>query len=178
MKEDNLETPCSEREDGQHCNCWYDGDTCCSCGSTNTMRKILCWHPDGCDEELYYFNGYFYCWRHGKLRGTSKWVDDHITFMSNTRYYWPHMVILISLLGLYLVLFACGSKEILEPPTNMSNDSYIQFQDMMENLDPNKQIEISREDAQARALLGCGQEWDEDTIDGILQIAYEGICDE
>ena len=26
------ETPCPEREDGIHCNCWYDGQPCCSCG--------------------------------------------------------------------------------------------------------------------------------------------------
>lgn len=26
------ETPCLKREDGQHCNCWYDGNSCCACG--------------------------------------------------------------------------------------------------------------------------------------------------
>lgn len=26
------ETPCPKRDDGQHCNCWYDGETCCACG--------------------------------------------------------------------------------------------------------------------------------------------------
>lgn len=25
------ETPCPESLDGQHCNCWYDGDECCYC---------------------------------------------------------------------------------------------------------------------------------------------------
>ena len=24
---------CSKHEDGQHCNCWYDGRPCCACGS-------------------------------------------------------------------------------------------------------------------------------------------------
>jgi hypothetical protein len=26
------ETPCPARPDKTHCTCWYDGDTCCSCG--------------------------------------------------------------------------------------------------------------------------------------------------
>jgi hypothetical protein len=26
------ETPCPKRDDGQHCDCWYDGLECCSCG--------------------------------------------------------------------------------------------------------------------------------------------------
>jgi hypothetical protein len=30
--EDNTETPCHKRQDGQHCNCWYDGGACCACG--------------------------------------------------------------------------------------------------------------------------------------------------
>lgn len=25
------ETPCPAREDGQHCDCWYDGQACCGC---------------------------------------------------------------------------------------------------------------------------------------------------
>lgn len=24
---------CPQREDGQHCNCWFDGDACCNCGA-------------------------------------------------------------------------------------------------------------------------------------------------
>lgn len=34
------ETPCSIREDGQHCNCWYDGEPCCAChaGSEEAAR--------------------------------------------------------------------------------------------------------------------------------------------
>lgn len=24
---------CAEREDGTHCECWWDGGTCCSCGA-------------------------------------------------------------------------------------------------------------------------------------------------
>lgn len=39
---------------------------------------------------------------------------------------------------------------------------------------------LSREDAQARALLGCGQEWAPGTIDALLAEAYRqlpGFCD-
>jgi len=25
------ETPCLKRDDGIHCNCWYDGKKCCAC---------------------------------------------------------------------------------------------------------------------------------------------------
>lgn len=25
------ETPCPARDDGQHCDCWYDGQACCGC---------------------------------------------------------------------------------------------------------------------------------------------------
>ncbi len=35
---------------------------------------------------------------------------------------------------------------------------------------------ISREDAQARALAGCGQEWAPGTIDYYLQEAYGHLC--
>jgi len=27
------ETPCPKREDQKHCECWYDGRPCCSCGT-------------------------------------------------------------------------------------------------------------------------------------------------
>lgn len=32
---DNGETPCPAREDGQHCNHWYDGEPCCACGNNS-----------------------------------------------------------------------------------------------------------------------------------------------
>lgn len=35
---------------------------------------------------------------------------------------------------------------------------------------------LSREDAQARALLGCGQRWAPGTIDAALQAAYADLC--
>ncbi len=27
-----IETTCPDREDGQHCRCWYDNEPCCACG--------------------------------------------------------------------------------------------------------------------------------------------------
>lgn len=36
MSED-WETACPKREDGQHCNCWYDGSPCCACGATDIL---------------------------------------------------------------------------------------------------------------------------------------------
>ena len=34
------ETPCPNREDGQHCNCWYDGEPCCACGDTGMDTNL------------------------------------------------------------------------------------------------------------------------------------------
>lgn len=89
----------------------------------------------------------------------------------------PGCAFVVAAAILMLVLFACEEKKQPNPPANLSNDPYAHFLEMRENLDEDKQIEISPEDAQTRALLGCGKEWAEDTIDGILQIAYEGICE-
>lgn len=35
---------------------------------------------------------------------------------------------------------------------------------------------LSREDAQLRALAGCGQQWAPGTVDAVLADAYKGIC--
>ena len=32
VTEQEWETPCPNREDRMHCDCWYDGKACCSCG--------------------------------------------------------------------------------------------------------------------------------------------------
>jgi len=37
--DDDWETPCPDREDKQHCNCWYDGDKCCSCGDAASPEQ-------------------------------------------------------------------------------------------------------------------------------------------
>ncbi len=48
------ETPCPEREDGQHCDCWYDGEACCACGApemtAEQMREAM--HEDEVQEIL------------------------------------------------------------------------------------------------------------------------------
>lgn len=28
------ESSCLKRADGQHCDCWYDGDRCCACDAS------------------------------------------------------------------------------------------------------------------------------------------------
>ena len=28
-----MDESCPKREDGAHCNCWYDAEACCSCGA-------------------------------------------------------------------------------------------------------------------------------------------------
>lgn len=32
---------CYAREDRQHCNCWYDGKPCCSCGDAMTFGNAI-----------------------------------------------------------------------------------------------------------------------------------------
>lgn len=33
------ETPCPARDDGIHCNCWYDGRACCACGDPEDVAE-------------------------------------------------------------------------------------------------------------------------------------------
>jgi hypothetical protein len=33
LEHDDLEPECLDSKDGMHCNCWYDGEPCCNCGS-------------------------------------------------------------------------------------------------------------------------------------------------
>ncbi len=35
------ETPCPVQEDRKHCNCWYDGDACCSCGAGPVKQEEI-----------------------------------------------------------------------------------------------------------------------------------------
>lgn len=37
----NWETPCPKREDGRHCDCWYDGQACCACGAAAESQEVL-----------------------------------------------------------------------------------------------------------------------------------------
>jgi hypothetical protein len=34
------ETPCPKRKDKKHCDCWYDGETCCACGEKHSKETI------------------------------------------------------------------------------------------------------------------------------------------
>ena len=33
MSDQDWETDCPKRDDGQHCSCWYDNERCCACGA-------------------------------------------------------------------------------------------------------------------------------------------------
>jgi hypothetical protein len=44
-------------------------------------------------------------------------------------------------------------------------------------LAPKDAPKISREDAQTRALLGCGQSWAPGTVDAALAEAYASLCE-
>ncbi|MET9303186.1 hypothetical protein ABZX66_28085 [Micromonospora aurantiaca] len=44
-------------------------------------------------------------------------------------------------------------------------------------LAPKGAPKLSREDAQARAVLGCGQAWAPGTVDAALAKAYAGVCE-
>ena len=33
MNEEREKEFCSKRDDETHCDCWYDGNNCCACGS-------------------------------------------------------------------------------------------------------------------------------------------------
>lgn len=40
------ETPCPGREDGIHCEHWYDGDRCCGCGDVALTDEEMRWSDD------------------------------------------------------------------------------------------------------------------------------------
>lgn len=58
--------------------------------------------------------------------------------------------------------------------TEAAVDPYDTYQQLIadNDIDP---IDISPEDAQTRALLGCGTEWAPDTVDWALQQAYADV---
>lgn len=43
-------------------------------------------------------------------------------------------------------------------------------------LAPKGSLHLSREDAQTRAYLGCGQTWAPGTVDAALAVAYKDLC--
>lgn len=58
------------------------------------------------------------------------------------------------------------------PATPPAADPYAAY--LAANPDPS--LVLTPEDAQARALLGCGQAWAPGTIDAVLAEAYKGLC--
>lgn len=93
-----------------------------------------------------------------------------------------------ALLALVLVLASCQSSAEPDPatqttalapaaptgsePTN-SDDPYLVYLDLAP---PDAQVDLSRDDAMARALLGCGQAWPPGTVDAALAEAYGHLC--
>lgn len=59
-------------------------------------------------------------------------------------------------------------------PTKDRPDPYEVYLDIA----PKGEKVLSREDAQARALLGCEQEWAPGTVDAALREAYGHLCEE
>lgn len=51
-KQGNWETPCPNREDKQHCNCWYDGRGCCACGANSLSANQKQFVEDAEAQEL------------------------------------------------------------------------------------------------------------------------------
>lgn len=82
--------------------------------------------------------------------------------------------------ALLLTLAACGGgapaaptqPAATEAPTSRPVDPYEVY--LANNPDPS--LILSREDAQTRALLGCGQQWAPKTVDAALQEAYQPPC--
>ncbi|WP_262015656.1 hypothetical protein [Micromonospora sp. Mcm103] len=86
--------------------------------------------------------------------------------------------------ALLLALAGCGTEDdsgtaapsgpagSTQPAPKATADPY----DVYLKLAPKDAPKISREDAQARALLGCGQKWAPGTVDAALAEAYADLC--
>ncbi|WP_080636984.1 hypothetical protein [Salinispora vitiensis] len=59
-----------------------------------------------------------------------------------------------------------------EPAADTPADPYEVYLDLA----PAGAVELSREDAQTRALLGCGRKWAPGTVDAALAEAYAELC--
>jgi hypothetical protein len=78
---------------------------------------------------------------------------------------------MITTIALAIALAAsCSSNS--DDPKDSSTDPYDTY---IANA-PKTEPTLSREDAQARARLGCGQDWAPGTIDAILADAYKDLC--
>lgn len=79
----------------------------------------------------------------------------------------------IALLAFVGMLAACGgtAKTAVKPVVKPA-DPYTYYRAH----NPNHALVLSREDAQARALLGCQTHWAPGTIDYVLHAAYKAAC--
>lgn len=96
------------------------------------------------------------------------------------------MIKLLSALCAATIVLASGCTEDApeppatsqEPPAPTSQESQADpYEVYLENA-PEDAPELSREDAQTRALLGCGRDWAPGTVDAVLAEAYKELCDE
>lgn len=68
------------------------------------------------------------------------------------------------------VCLACSSSTT--KPAATTRDPYATY--LANN--PDKTLILTRDDAQARALLGCETKWAPGTIDAVLHDAYKSLC--
>ena len=62
-----------------------------------------------------------------------------------------------------------------EPDTPDAEETTGPYDVYVENAPAGEPV-LSREDAQTRALLGCGQSWAPGTVDAVLAEAYADLC--
>ncbi|GAA5127281.1 hypothetical protein [Haloechinothrix salitolerans] len=95
------------------------------------------------------------------------------------------MIKLLTVLCAATLVFASGcSGDAPEPPATSqtpapatSEAQADPYEVYLENA-PEGAPELSREDAQTRALLGCGRDWAPGTVDAVLAEAYKDLCDQ
>lgn len=95
------------------------------------------------------------------------------------------MIKLLSALCAATLVLASGCTEdtpappatSLEPPApaTSSKPKADPYEVYLKNA-PKGAPELSREDAQTRALLGCGRDWAPGTVDAVLAEAYKELC--
>ena len=100
--------------------------------------------------------------------------------------YRPALVGALALAGLIILLLTACTPSGLEPtpepgpePVAPSLQSDPEAYEVYLATAPVGERILSEEDAQLRALLGCGQEWPEGTVDYAVAMAYRptGICE-
>ncbi len=81
--------------------------------------------------------------------------------------------------ALVLAFIALGNRSESKSPdtqqSEMNSDPYEVYKAVADQ-HPDW-VELSREDAQTRAILGCGFSWAPNTQDAALQEAYAHLCD-